>query len=59
MLLIAVTAVAQQTHNQYEPANEPGAGQKLLAKFSGTWTVVDTFYPAHGNPVVRKGTCKQ
>jgi hypothetical protein len=30
-------AVAQQTHNQYEPPNAPGAGQKLLAQFAGEW----------------------
>jgi hypothetical protein len=32
-LLIATAAVAQQTHNQYEPPNVPGAGQRLLAQF--------------------------
>jgi hypothetical protein len=58
-LLTATVAVAQQTHKQYEPPNAPGAGQKLLAKFAGDWDVVDTFYPAHGKPIVRKGTCKQ
>jgi hypothetical protein len=58
-LVTATGAVGQQTHRQYEPPNGPGAGQKLLAKFAGTWSVLDTFYPAHGNPVVRKGTCKQ
>jgi hypothetical protein len=51
--------VAQQTHNQYEPANGPGAGQKLLAQFVGNWSVVDTFYPAQGKPRVSKATCKQ
>jgi hypothetical protein len=30
-LLIATAAVAQQTHNQYEPPNVPGARQRLLA----------------------------
>jgi Protein of unknown function (DUF1579) len=59
MLLTAAAAVAQQTHNQYEPANGPGAGQKLLAQFVGGWSVVDTFYPAQGKPRVTKGTCKQ
>ena len=34
-LLIAAAALAQQTHNQYEPPNGPGAGQKLLAQFVG------------------------
>jgi hypothetical protein len=56
---IAAAAVAQQTHNQYEPKSGPGAGQKLLAQFSGDWDVVNTFYPAQGQPRVTKGTCKQ
>ncbi len=36
-LLIATSTMmaGQQTHNQYEPPNAPGAGQKLLAKFAG------------------------
>src|SRR5690348_17757002 len=51
--------VAQETHNQYEPANAPGAGQKLLAQFAGDWDVVKTFFPANGKPIVTKGTCKQ
>jgi hypothetical protein len=59
ILLIAAAAVAQQTHNQYEPANAPGAGQKLLAQFAGDWDVVKTFFPMTGKPIVTKGTCKQ
>jgi hypothetical protein len=62
-LLIAAVAVAQQTHNRYEPLNAPGAGQKLLAQFAGDWDVVKTFFPingkTNGKPVVTKGTCKQ
>jgi hypothetical protein len=58
-LLITSAAVGQQTHNQYEPANAPGAGQKLLAQFAGEWDVVKTFFPAAGDPRVTKGTCKQ
>ena len=58
-LLIGTAAVAQQTHNQYEPGNAPGAGQKLLAQFAGDWDVVKTFFPRNGNPIVTKGTCKQ
>ncbi|HXE06511.1 MAG TPA: DUF1579 family protein [Acidobacteriaceae bacterium] len=50
----------QQTHNQYEPPNAAGAGQKLLAQFVGEWDVVKTFFPANGGkPNVSKGTCKQ
>lgn len=59
IFLVATAALAQQTHNQYEPANAPGAGQKLLAQFAGDWDVVKTFFPANGKPVVTKGTCKQ
>jgi hypothetical protein len=58
-LLIATAAAAQQTHNQYEPPNAPGAGQKLLAQFVGDWEVVKTFFPMNGKPAVTKGTCKQ
>jgi hypothetical protein len=58
-LLIAAAAVAQQTHNQYEPSNAPGAGQKLLAQFAGDWDLVKTFFPMNGKPIVTKGTCKQ
>jgi hypothetical protein len=58
-LLMAAGAVAQQTHNQYEPPNAPGAGQKLLAQFAGDWDVVKTFFPMNGKPIVTKGRCKQ
>jgi hypothetical protein len=58
-LLTSTAVIAQQTHNQYEPPNAPGAGQKLLAQFAGNWDVVKTFFPRNGNPIVTKGTCKQ
>jgi hypothetical protein len=58
-LLLAAAAVAQQTHNQYEPPNATGAGQKLLAQFAGDWDLVKTFFPPNGKPIVTKGTCKQ
>ena len=58
-LLIATVTVAQQTHNQYEPPNAPGAGQRLLAQFAGDWDVVKTFFPRNGKAIVTKGTCKQ
>ncbi|MGC2581980.1 MAG: DUF1579 family protein [Acidobacteriaceae bacterium] len=57
--LVATVAAAQQTHNQYEPPNAPGAGQKLLAQFVGNWDVVKTFYPKSGAPRVSKGECHQ
>src|SRR5580658_10178645 len=59
LLLIATAANAQKTHNEYEPPNGPGAGQKLLAQFVGDWDVVKTFFPATGKPTSSKGTCKQ
>jgi hypothetical protein len=66
-LLIAIATatatIAQQTHNQYEPPNAPGAGQRLLAQFAGDWDVVKTFFPlngqTNGKPIVTMGTCKQ
>jgi hypothetical protein len=58
-LLIPGLAVAQETHNQYEPPNAPGSGQKLLAQFAGDWDVVQTFFPRAGQPIVSKGTCTQ
>jgi hypothetical protein len=58
-LFIATVAVAQQSHNQYEPPNAAGAGQKLLAQFAGDWDMVQTFFPKSGQPIVTKGTCTQ
>ncbi len=58
-LLAATVVAAQQTHNQYEPPNAPGAGQKLLSQFVGDWDLVKTFFPMNGKPVVSKGTVKQ
>src|SRR5262249_11015834 len=58
-LLFAAVVSAQQTHQQYEPANAPGAGQKLLAQFSGEWDLVKTFFPAEGKPRVMEWTVKQ
>jgi hypothetical protein len=59
ILLITASGVAQQTHNQYEPPNAVGDGQKLLAQFAGDWDVVKTFFPMTGEPKVTKATCKQ
>ena len=59
ILLTATAAVAQQTHNQYEPTNAPGSGQNLLAQFAGEWDVVKTFFPMNGKPISANGTCKQ
>jgi len=59
MALATGGAFAQQTHNQYEPANATGAGQKLLAQFAGDWNMTKTFFPREGNPVSTKGTVKQ
>jgi hypothetical protein len=59
LISTAAVAVAQQSHNQYEPPNAPGAGQKLLAQFVGDWDVVKSFFPGNRDPKVTKGTCKQ
>ena len=59
MMLVTGGAFAQQTHNQYEPGNAPGAGQKLLAQFAGDWDMTKTFFPREGKPVSSKGTVKQ
>ena len=59
IFLLAGAAFGQETHNQYEPPNTVGAGQKLLAQFAGEWEVVKTFFPMSGQPKVTKGTCKQ
>ena len=58
-LLTLTAALAQQTHNEYEPPNTVGAGQRLLAQFAGDWDVVKSFFPRNGSPIVTKGTCKQ
>ena len=59
--LFVVTTVAfpQRTHDQYEPPNAAGAGQRLLGQFAGDWDVVKSFVPASGKPIMTKGTCKQ
>jgi len=57
--LITTAAAAQQTHKQYEPPNEAGDGQKLLAQFAGEWDVVKTFFPMNGQPISTKAACKQ
>jgi Protein of unknown function (DUF1579) len=59
VLLITTAATAQQTHNQYEPPNAAGDGQKLLAQFAGDWDVVKSFFPMNGEPIETKATCKQ
>jgi hypothetical protein len=59
IFLLAAAAVVQQSHNQYELQNAPGAGQKLLAQFVGDWDLVKTFFPMNGKPIVTKGECKQ
>jgi Protein of unknown function (DUF1579) len=45
--------------SKFEPRSNPGAGQKLLAKFVGDWDVVKVFHPRTGAPVQTKGTCRQ
>jgi len=59
MFLIAVAAIGQQSHKDYEPPGAAGAGQKLLAQFAGDWEMVKTFFPANGKSIITKGSCKQ
>jgi len=59
ILLITAGAIAQETHEQYEPPSGAGAGQKLLAQFVGKWDLVKSFFPQKGQPIVTKGTCTQ
>lgn len=51
IFLFASPTFAQQTHNQYEPPNGLGAGQKLLAQFVGDWDVVRTFFSVNGQAI--------
>jgi hypothetical protein len=44
---------------KFEPRSRPGAGQKYLEQFVGTWDVDKTFYPRSGEPVRTKGECQQ
>src|SRR3954451_5021102 len=43
----------------FEPRSSPGAGQRLLEKFVGDWTVIKTFYPRSGEPIRVEGRCHQ
>jgi hypothetical protein len=52
-------APRQDAQNAYEPRNVTGAGQVMLAKFTGDWDVVKTFYPMKGDPVRTPGECQQ
>src|SRR3954468_4671593 len=58
-ILLVRPLTAQETHAAYERGGKPGAGQALLAQFAGDWTMVKTFFPAKGEPVVTRGTCHQ
>jgi hypothetical protein len=55
---VLIAALAQQTQNTYEPNAAVGAGQKLLAQFAGDWDVVKTFFPAKGEPIATRGSCR-
>ena len=45
--------------NAIEPRSAPGAGQKFLERFVGSWRVAKTFHPRAGDPATVKGECKQ
>lgn len=62
LLAFAFAAVPQpprDPQSAIEPRSEPGAGQKLMAKFVGDWEVTKTFYPRNGDPVRQTGACRQ
>jgi hypothetical protein len=53
-------ASRKDPQSSYEPRSGPGAGQKFLESFVGTWDVTKTFYPrAGGAPVRAQGHCRQ
>jgi hypothetical protein len=53
------TPPAKDPQATYEPRSSPGEGQKFLTQFVGNWSVVKTFHPRNGQPVVSRGTCTQ
>ncbi|MFL5340753.1 MAG: DUF1579 family protein [Gemmataceae bacterium] len=65
LLSVAVLAGAGQPPEKkdpqaiYEPRSAPGAGQKFLEKFVGSWEVAKTFHPRTGAPVKQNGECRQ
>jgi Protein of unknown function (DUF1579) len=61
-LLITAAGLAQgqrDAQTPFEPRSSPGAGQKLLEKFAGDWSVTKTFHPRTGEPVRTEGRCHQ
>jgi hypothetical protein len=61
VLITAAAAARGQQAAQipFEPRSSPGAGQKLLEKFAGDWSVTKTFYPRAGQPTRVEGQCHQ
>ena len=60
LLVAGIPAFAQNASPAtFEPRSAPGAGQKLLEKFVGDWSVTKTFYPRAGDPVRAEGRCHQ
>ena len=69
LLLVPVAAVLlaaepppepkKDPQSAIEPRSGPGAGQKFLQQFVGTWDVAKTFHPRAGEPVKQSGTCVQ
>jgi hypothetical protein len=48
-----------ESKTTFEPRTSPGAGQKLLEKFVGEWSVTKTFHPRTGAPSRVEGRCHQ
>ena len=63
LFLAAASRLAQtpppDPQSAWEPRTNPGAGQKFLEKLAGDWEVAKAFYPATGDPIRGKGTCRQ
>src|SRR5262245_4414910 len=65
IVAVALPASAQRPpekkdpQSAIEPRSGPGAGQKFLEKFVGTWDVAKSFHPRSGEPVRQSGECVQ
>ena len=55
----ASVLLAQDSQAAWEPKTNPGAGQKFLERLAGDWDVAKAFFPASGEPIRGKGTCRQ
>jgi hypothetical protein len=54
-----IAAGQKEPQTTFEPRSSPGAGQRLLEKFAGKWSVTKTFYLRSGEPIRTEGRCRQ